>query len=33
MATQTPIINAGNAIPSFGLFLTCREKQNGQEFA
>jgi hypothetical protein len=27
MTTQTPRINAGNAIPSFSLFSTCGEKQ------
>jgi hypothetical protein len=33
VTTPAPRINIGNAITSFGLFLTCREKVNGQVFA
>jgi hypothetical protein len=33
MTTPAPRINAGNAIPSFGLFFNLQRKIIGQEFA
>jgi hypothetical protein len=34
VTTPAPRINAGNALPSFGLFLTCSEKKiKNQGFA